>query len=253
MAKMTNEAWGKYDFKKSDFKCPCGGKYCNLYPAEVEEGLVNILQKYSEYVGSKPNIRALRCKEQNRLVGGIVSSRHLSGEAADIQGFTTVTEKNRAIAFFKKQPNYRYAYTNQQGMKNAVHIEVYPIKFLVTSSIDRNLLVDQVEVVKTKLHVRSTPTISENNILGYIPLGIYNVLEIILKDDYTWYKIADNNYIANTNSSVFLPKELVIQDDDKTDNNVTLPEDLLIDESVVVKKESLWTRIVNFFKKLFKR
>ena len=50
--------WDKVKyFKKSEFKCQCGGKYCNGYPAEMSLKLINILEELRVYFG-KPIIGA---------------------------------------------------------------------------------------------------------------------------------------------------------------------------------------------------
>lgn len=72
-------------FKRSEFKCTCGGKYCNGFPVEPDEQLVRILDKVREKYGKafSPN-SAIRCKKRNAEVGGVSNSQHLDGIAADI-------------------------------------------------------------------------------------------------------------------------------------------------------------------------
>ena len=72
-------------FKRSEFKCTCGGKYCNGFPVEPDEQLVRILDKVREKYGKpfSPN-SAIRCSKRNAEVGGVSNSQHLDGIAADI-------------------------------------------------------------------------------------------------------------------------------------------------------------------------
>lgn len=72
-------------FKRTEFKCTCGGKYCNGFPVEPDEQLVRILDKVREKYGKpfSPN-SAIRCKKRNAEVGGVSNSQHLDGIAADI-------------------------------------------------------------------------------------------------------------------------------------------------------------------------
>ena len=58
----------------------------------------------------------------------------------------------------------------------------------------RNELVDQIEVLVNNLRVRKTPN---GEILGYINMGIYNVLDIENVDNYIWYKIDEDMWIAS--------------------------------------------------------
>lgn len=72
-------------FKRSEFRCTCGGKYCNGFPVEPDEQLVRILDNVREKYGKafSPN-SAIRCKKRNAEVGGVSNSQHLDGIAADI-------------------------------------------------------------------------------------------------------------------------------------------------------------------------
>lgn len=72
-------------FKRSEFKCTCGGKYCNGFPVEPDEQLVRILDKVRAKYGKafSPN-SAIRCSKRNSEVGGVSNSQHLYGIAADI-------------------------------------------------------------------------------------------------------------------------------------------------------------------------
>ena len=72
-------------FKRSEFKCTCGGKYCNGFPVEPDEKLVRILDKVRAKYGKpfSPN-SAIRCTKRNAEVGGVSNSQHLYGIAADI-------------------------------------------------------------------------------------------------------------------------------------------------------------------------
>lgn len=72
-------------FKRSEFRCKCGGKYCDGFPVEPSEGMVRILDKIRDHydVPFSPN-SAIRCKTHNANVGGVANSQHLTGRAADI-------------------------------------------------------------------------------------------------------------------------------------------------------------------------
>ena len=72
-------------FVRDEFRCTCGGKYCNGFPVEPDEKLVRILDKIRVHFGKPftPN-SAIRCKQRNSEVGGVSNSQHLYGIAADI-------------------------------------------------------------------------------------------------------------------------------------------------------------------------
>lgn len=125
---MTEADWkhSKY-FKKEEFKCKCGGKYCNGYPTGIAKSLVDNMNLLRTIYGKSITITSgLRCKKHNSAVGGASNSAHLTGCACD-WNFTNKTftqaQKNEIIAFIKKLPNYHYSYSNQTNMYNAIHID----------------------------------------------------------------------------------------------------------------------------------
>ena len=73
--------------------------------------------------------------------------------------------------------------------------------------VERDEQVDQIEVKVEKLRVRKTPN---GEILGYINLGIYNILEKEKNGDYTWIKIGENMWIAyqETWETIYPKKEI---------------------------------------------
>lgn len=115
-------------FKKSEFKCKCGGKYCNGYPAgDTSAKLLNILEKIRAYYGKPVNIRSgQRCKKHNANIGGNANSSHKKGKAADIyiKGIcdTAVGRKKVVALAYKYGAKYSYANTKQMG--TSVHINV---------------------------------------------------------------------------------------------------------------------------------
>lgn len=82
----TGDFWdGIKHFKRSEFKCKCG-KYCDGYPVEPSEKLVELLEKIREHFGAAVTITSgIRCKTHNANVGGATGSQHLRGTAADIK------------------------------------------------------------------------------------------------------------------------------------------------------------------------
>ena len=115
--------WDKVKyFKKSEFKCQCGGKYCNGYPAEMSSKLIDILEELREYFGKPITITSgLRCKKHNAAVGGVSNSQHQYGKAADIYIAGVDKAKIKAKAY---ELGAAYCYYGTAGMGEAVHINV---------------------------------------------------------------------------------------------------------------------------------
>lgn len=81
----TGNFWDgiKY-FKRSEFACKCG-KYCNGFPVEPNEKLVETLETIREHFGVPVTVSSgIRCKTHNTNVGGASKSQHMEGTAADI-------------------------------------------------------------------------------------------------------------------------------------------------------------------------
>lgn len=73
-------------FTREEFRCKCGGRYCNGFPAEPKENLVRIANQLRKSLGVPVDvISGLRCETWNRLQGGVTNSQHMYGEAMDIR------------------------------------------------------------------------------------------------------------------------------------------------------------------------
>lgn len=107
---LTGTFWDeiKY-FTRDEFRCKCGGRYCNGFPAEPKETLVRLCERARIHFGRPAHLSSpLRCSQHNKNVGGVANSQHMYGEAVDIriEGVTA----NDLYSFFKKQPEVRYTY-----------------------------------------------------------------------------------------------------------------------------------------------
>lgn len=115
-------------FKKAEFACECGGRYCNGYPGgTTSAALLNILEKIRSYYGKPITITSgQRCATFNRQVGGISNSAHRFGRAADIYipGVTNTVAGRNAVVNLAYRYGAAYSYANTAQMGNAVHINV---------------------------------------------------------------------------------------------------------------------------------
>jgi len=66
------------NFNRSEFKCPC----CDTDTVDAE--LIRILQDVRDKFGPIKITSGVRCEEHNAKVGGVKTSQHLKGRAADI-------------------------------------------------------------------------------------------------------------------------------------------------------------------------
>lgn len=113
-------------FAKHEFKCTCGGRYCNGYPAgNMSASLLNILERLRSYYGKPITVTSgQRCKTRNSQVGGARNSAHTKGKAADIYipGVTNTADGRRKVVSLAYQYGASYSYANTAQMGNAVHI-----------------------------------------------------------------------------------------------------------------------------------
>ena len=83
---VTGSFWDEIQyFKRDEFRCKCGGKYCNGFPAEPKEQMVRIADQLRKKLGVPITVvSGLRCPTWNTLQGGVENSQHMYGEACDI-------------------------------------------------------------------------------------------------------------------------------------------------------------------------
>ena len=121
VADKTGTFWDgiKY-FKRSEFKCKCGGKYCNGYPVEMQEKVVKAADKVREHFDNPMTVSSgIRCTRHNAAVGGVSNSRHLQGKAIDfcVSGFSA----SMVLAYVQSLPEIRYAYAIDSDF---VHMDI---------------------------------------------------------------------------------------------------------------------------------
>lgn len=106
----TGTFWDEIEyFTREEFKCKCGGRYCNGYPSEMQEAVVKIADAARKHFG-KPGhvVSGLRCQQWNAHEGGVENSQHMYGEAIDLRIDGVDSETLRQ--FVAAQPNHRYSY-----------------------------------------------------------------------------------------------------------------------------------------------
>lgn len=107
---QTGTFWdGIKHFKREEFKCKCGGQFCNGYPAEMQEAVVKIADAARAHFGKPAHVvSGLRCKQWNAHEAGVANSQHLYGEAIDLRIDGVDSETLRQ--FVSSQPGCRWSY-----------------------------------------------------------------------------------------------------------------------------------------------
>lgn len=96
-------------FTREEFRCKCGGKYCDGEPAQMQREVVEIAERARSFFGRAGHVvSGLRCSRHNANCSGAAQSRHMSGKAVDlrIDGVTA----DALLEFVQQQKGLRYAY-----------------------------------------------------------------------------------------------------------------------------------------------
>lgn len=95
----TGTFWDKIKyFTREEWRCQCGGEYCNGFPAEPAEETVRMADEIRRRAGVPLRVNSgLRCKQHNAEVGGVSNSLHTTGRAVDLAGAIS-PDKLRDIA-----------------------------------------------------------------------------------------------------------------------------------------------------------
>lgn len=84
----TGTFWDDIEFfTREEFRCKCGGKYCNGFPAEMSEDTVRCADAIRRRAGVPLLVNSgLRCERWNAIQGGVKNSNHRTGHAVDLSG-----------------------------------------------------------------------------------------------------------------------------------------------------------------------
>lgn len=84
----TGTFWDDIEyFTREEFRCKCGGKYCNGFPAEMSEDTVRCSDEIRRRAGIPLHVNSgLRCERWNREQSGATNSYHITGHAVDLSG-----------------------------------------------------------------------------------------------------------------------------------------------------------------------
>ena len=119
------------------------------------------------------------------------------------------------VFFFSQNPNPSQV---MQITMNGMHCfhrkgETPPLP-PITPNVERDEYKNQIEVKVDNLRVRTQPSLN-GEILGFATKGFYNYYQTAINDDYGWYRIADNQWVADDKEWLNVypakPKEEFIQ------------------------------------------
>ncbi len=234
---------GKFNTK--DFRC----KHCkNLY---ISEELINKLQTLGEALNfSKAKIiSGYRCKDHPVELKNKNTGQHTKGLAVDIEYFDKNGNKLPAkivlcvayeLGLFKGLANVQNASTEGE-----VHLDIRQsgtyrgdetidykthwqdpfsyynvtkeeineyINYEIITPVERNKSLNQVKVLVNALKIRKNPSTTSISYQNAEKDAVYNYEEVVENENYKWYKIGNNSWIAdNGNYLEVYPKENTLE------------------------------------------
>lgn len=187
--------------------------YCKyLAPVNAE----NFIQyKGSCKVGQTPKLGACMVWRKGATLSGSDGAGHVAIVEKVISDTEVVTSESAygGSAFFtqtrKKGSNGRWgsgsAYTflgfiynpavSDNETVTSSNTNTTKTKTKITSTVDRNPAKNQIKVLVEDLRVRTGPALA-TTILGFAKKGYYNFTETKSANGYTWYKIAEDQWVA---------------------------------------------------------
>lgn len=215
------------NFSPTEFRCNCGR--CTGYPSYMKQVELKHLQKIRDHYGKPMTITSgLRCSYENSRVGGVRSSGHLRGYAADfyMKGVTdTVANRKRALPYIKKLDNHEFTYGKDMkdsngmyraalGMGNAMHTETHaPIPTTADKVIEA--CKEQAQNMKNfRYHWRKYPTKEntkeEGTCVSYAGV-VGQIAKLLSRGRYLWHDTNGKITHANSNFIEMYPKNKTIK------------------------------------------
>ena len=115
------------NFKYSEFKCHCGGKYCNGYPVAFSYELTKNLQNIRNHFKKAVHITSpIRCERWNKIQGGVANSKHKKGWACDF--YINGVSYNTLANYVKKLSYFNYCYKIKPN-QNLIHFDIIPPEY----------------------------------------------------------------------------------------------------------------------------
>ena len=122
------------NFKYSEFKCHCKGKYCNGYPVSFSYELAKNLQNIRSHFGKPLTITSpLRCETWNSKQGGVKNSKHKKGWACDF--YIKGVSYNSLAKYVKALPYFNYCYRVKKN-QDVIHYDIIPPSYTEPSKVD---------------------------------------------------------------------------------------------------------------------
>lgn len=207
--KLPVKAWksGKVIATGTD---SAGGVYVVLQHDDTDYRWIT---RYWHFVKGSVKVKKGQTVTQGQVLGtrgksGISTGVHLHFEV--LRCPKNYTYKSSTCSQYAVNPlNYTYLFDGQV-MKGNTILPKKPqeVEIVKPQPVDANTRKWQVEVIASKLRVRMTPSL-DGKVYSYCPKGIYNVMQSKVADNYTWYEIETDRWIATTEGEWTIDKPII--------------------------------------------
>lgn len=166
---------------------------------------------YNLETGQIPKVGAIACWS-----GGSDGKGHIASVEEVYSNTKYLSSESQYKHFIFKNKTRSKGKDGRWGMAKTYKFECFIynphiLEVEMTKPVERNTEIDQLEVIKSKLRVRTQPSLN-GKILGFAELGYYNDLETCEADNYIWHKIDNDNWIAQVDGYVELLPSLKVGD-----------------------------------------
>lgn len=208
----TGKSWGNY------VKISHGNNEYTLY-AHLKDGVC---------VSKGQNVK------QGDLIGYMGNTGRSDGNHLHFEFY-----KGGASTSYRVNPlDYVYAYSDQVVHKDDVSKVKHYTPTTIISGVEIDTNRSQIKVLASELRVRANYT-TDSDIVGVtVQNDVYNWLETYKDGSYTWYKINDNQWVANNGTWVeeLKKEEIIVPNQDKEIQE--LKDKISIQEKTIAELQS---------------
>ena len=197
--------------------CGYGGQVGNFLVVEHDygseghrwTGYIHLKDKPNLKVGSKVYFGKQMGNARRGNTGaskGIHLHLYLTKIVSKITKYTWGTMKANSI-----DPKPYLYYSKQYNTEYISSAWTKPLPDPIVQPVDRDILKDQLIVHVDNLRVRKSPSL-KGDVIGRLQKDkYYNYFGSTQADDYTWYKLAENQWVAKIDEMDVLPKIEIVQ------------------------------------------
>lgn len=138
--------------------------------------------------------------------GGVPIHCHLEVIKGKFKMATKVTSVG-SYKFDNTIEPYKALFLNKDGLIKYSKYKWTSLPDTVGTPVQRNEYVEQIEVIADVLRARKKPSL-KGEVLGYINQGFYNIISSTVADNYNWYEVEKDIWIAyNEEWEIIYPKK----------------------------------------------